>query len=195
MAKKLRIGIIGCGSIAHAHARAYQKFDDVEVVAGADIIPGKAKAFFEKYGVEGAAARTFVTTDKCRGTLKEFSDKMGYETFVVPEPYIAKSGMKIMSLAEPTSKMSKSDTNQNAVVYILDGKDDIIRKFKRAVTDSEAVVRFDEQKPGVSNLMSIYSCFTGKQMDEIEREFEGKGYGDFKNAVGEAVVEENVIEA
>ncbi len=107
------------------------------------------------------------------------------DTFTIPEPVISKSGMKIMSLAEPTKKMSKSDENVNAVVYILDDKDTIIRKFRRAVTDSDTCVRFAEGKDGINNLMTIYSCFTGKSMDEIEREFEGKGYGDFKLAVGE----------
>ena len=111
------------------------------------------------------------------------------DLFTIPEPIMAKSGKKIMSLAEPTKKMSKSDENTNAVVYILDDKDTIIRKFKRAVTDSEAEIRFAEEKPGVSNLMTIYSCFTGKTYDEIEREFEGKGYGDFKIAVGEATAD------
>ena len=111
------------------------------------------------------------------------------DLFTIPEPIMAKSGKKIMSLAEPTKKMSKSDENTNAVVYILDDKDTIIRKFKRAVTDSEAEVRFSEDKPGVSNLMTIYSCFTGKNYDEIEREFAGKGYGDFKLAVGEATAD------
>ena len=106
-------------------------------------------------------------------------------TFTVPEPVIQKSGMKIMSLAEPTKKMSKSDENINAVVYILDDRDTIIRKFKRAVTDSDTVVKYAEGKDGINNLMSIYSCFTGKTLEEIEREFEGKGYGDFKLAVGE----------
>ncbi len=108
------------------------------------------------------------------------------ETFTVPEGYISTDTMKIMSLAEPTAKMSKSDANQNAVVYILDSKDDILRKFKKAVTDSEASVRYSEAKPGVSNLMTIYRAFTGKSFEEIEREFDGKGYGDFKIAVGEA---------
>ena len=107
------------------------------------------------------------------------------ETFTVPEPIIEKSGMKIMSLADPTKKMSKSDENTNAVVYILDDKDAIIRKFKRAVTDSDTEVRYAEGKDGINNLMSIYSCFTGKTMEEIEAEFAGKGYGDFKLAVGE----------
>ena len=107
-------------------------------------------------------------------------------TFTVPEGYMSTNTAKIMSLAEPTAKMSKSDENQNAVVYILDSKDDVMRKFKKAVTDSEACVRFSEDKPGVSNLMTIYRAFSGKSFEEIEREFEGKGYGDFKLAVGEA---------
>ncbi len=111
------------------------------------------------------------------------------DTFIVPEAYIQKTGMKIMSLAEPTKKMSKSDANPNASVAILDSKDDIIRKFKRAVTDSDTVVRYAEGKDGINNLMSIYSCFTGKDYAEIEREFDGKGYGDFKLAVGETVAD------
>lgn len=106
-------------------------------------------------------------------------------TFTVPEPVIPTNGKKIMSLADPTKKMSKSDENQNAVVYILDDRDTIVRKFKRAVTDSGSEVRFAEGKDGVNNLMTIYSCFTGKELPEIEREFAGKGYGDFKLAVGE----------
>ena len=106
-------------------------------------------------------------------------------TFTVPEPVIPTNGKKIMSLADPTKKMSKSDENQNAVVYILDDRDTIVRKFKRAVTDSGSEVRFAEGKDGVNNLMTIYSCFTGKEFPEIEREFAGKGYGDFKLAVGE----------
>ena len=111
------------------------------------------------------------------------------DTFTIPEGYIAKDTMKIMSLAEPTAKMSKSDPNQNAVVYILDSKDDIMRKFKRAVTDSDSTVRYSEDKPGVSNLMTIYRAFTGKSLEEIEREFDGRGYGDFKMAVGEATAD------
>ena len=108
------------------------------------------------------------------------------DTFTIPKGFIPKDTMKIASLTEPTSKMSKSDPNPNACVYILDSKDDIIRKFKKAVTDSEASVRFADDKPGVSNLMTIYRAFTGKTYDEIEREFDGRGYGDFKLAVGEA---------
>ena len=107
------------------------------------------------------------------------------DTFTIPEGYIPTDTMKIMSLADPTSKMSKSDENANAVVYILDSKDDIIRKFKKAVTDSDSSVRYSEDKPGVSNLITIYRAFTGKSVEEVEREFDGRGYGDFKLAVGE----------
>ncbi|MBR4868660.1 MAG: tryptophan--tRNA ligase [Clostridia bacterium] len=109
--------------------------------------------------------------------------------FTVPEPYIPKIGARVMSLQEPTQKMSKSDPNVNAWVAILDKPDDIMRKFKRAVTDSDACVRYAEGKDGINNLMDIYSAVTGKTYDEIEKEFEGKGYGDFKFAVGESVVD------
>ncbi len=113
------------------------------------------------------------------------------ETFKVPEAYIPKVGAKIMSLQEPTKKMSKSDEDANASITIIDDPDTIIRKFKRAVTDSETEVRFDvDSKPGVSNLMTIYGSITGQTMEEVQSEFEGKGYGDFKLRVGEAVVEE-----
>ncbi len=121
----------------------------------------------------------------CRDIATRFN-QIFPDTFTIPEPIMAKSGMKIMSLADPTKKMSKSDENTNAVVYILDDKDTMIRKFKRAVTDSETCVRFAEGKDGINNLMTIYSCFTGKTMEEIEREFDGRGYGEFKLAVGEA---------
>ena len=111
------------------------------------------------------------------------------DTFTVPEAYIPETGKKIMSLLDPAKKMSKSDENAGAYVAILDGRDDIIRKFRRAVTDSGSEVRFDDGKDGICNLMNIYSAITGKENDEIEREFEGKGYGDFKLAVGEAVAD------
>lgn len=111
------------------------------------------------------------------------------DTFTVPEAYIPETGKKIMSLLDPAKKMSKSDENAGAYVAILDGRDDIIRKFRRAVTDSGSEVRFAEGKDGICNLMNIYSVITGKENDEIEREFEGKGYGDFKLAVGEAVAD------
>ncbi len=112
------------------------------------------------------------------------------DVFTVPEPYIPKVGARVMSLADPTKKMSKSDDNPNAWVAIIDSRDDIIRKFKRAVTDSEACVLLREDKPGISNLIGIYSSITGKTAEEIEREFEGKGYGEFKSAVGETVADE-----
>ena len=125
-----------------------------------------------------------------RDLAMRFNNQYG-DTFKVPEAYIPKVGAKIMSLQDPTKKMSKSDTDVNASITILDDTDTIIRKFKRAVTDSDTVVRFDaDNKPGVSNLMTIYGCVTGKTMEEIESEFAGKGYGDFKLAVGEAVAEE-----
>ena len=120
-----------------------------------------------------------------RDIAERFNQLYG-ETFTVPEPYILQTGKKIYSLAEPGKKMSKSEENVNSFIGILDSRDVIIKKFKRAVTDSETCVRYAEGKDGLNNLMTIYSCFTGKTMEEIEREFEGKGYGDFKLAVGEA---------
>lgn len=110
-------------------------------------------------------------------------------TFIVPEGFIPKNGARVMSLQDPTKKMSKSDDNKNGYITMLDTQDEIVRKFKRAVTDSEACVRYGEGKNGVNNLMEIYGCVSGKNMDEIEAEFVGKGYGDFKLAVGEAVAE------
>lgn len=95
-----------------------------------------------------------------------------------------------MSLQDPTKKMSKSDENTASFITLLDTPDQILKKFKRAVTDSEACVRYAEGKDGINNLMGIYSCITGKSYAEIEKEFEGRGYGDFKTAVGEAVVGE-----
>ncbi len=107
------------------------------------------------------------------------------DTFTVPEPFIPKNGARIMSLADPMSKMSKSDPNTNATVYILDPKDDIMRKFKRAVTDSGSEIVRGEDKLGINNLISIYSVLSGKTAEEVEKEFAGKGYGDFKLACGE----------
>lgn len=112
------------------------------------------------------------------------------KTFKVPEAYVPKAGARVMGLGNPSSKMSKSDPN--GCVFLMEKPEDIARKFKRAVTDSdtENCVHFDMQnKPGVSNLMNIYSAVTGKSFEEIEREFEGKGYGVFKPAVGDAVIE------
>ncbi len=111
------------------------------------------------------------------------------ETFKVPEGYIPKVGARVMSLQDPTQKMSKSDPNENGYILLLDTPDAVVRKIKRAVTDSGSEVRRGEGKEGIENLMSIYSAVTGKTMEEIELEFEGKGYGSFKSAVAEAVVE------
>ena len=123
-----------------------------------------------------------------RDVAIRFNNRYG-ETFRVPEALLGKTGAKIMSLQEPDKNMSKSDENVNASIYLADDKDTIIRKFKRAVTDSESEVRFAAEKKGVSNLISIYSIFTKKSVEEVEREFAGKGYGDFKLAVGEAVAD------
>lgn len=125
----------------------------------------------------------------CRDVAERFNNIYG-DVFTIPEGYFPKAGARIMSLAEPTKKMSKSDENANATIYLVDDKDTIIRKFKKAVTDSDAEVRYDvENKPGVSNLMEIYGVVTDKSMDDVAKEFEGKGYGDFKLAVGEAVAD------
>lgn len=123
-----------------------------------------------------------------RDIANRFNSVYG-DTFTVPEAAV-RAGAKIFSLAEPDKKMSKSDTNPNATVSLLDNKDTIIRKFRRAVTDSDTRVCRAEGKAGINNLMTIYSCFTGKSDAEIEKEFEGKGYGDFKTAVGEACANE-----
>ena len=112
------------------------------------------------------------------------------ETFRLPEGYFPKTGARVMSLAEPTAKMSKSDENAKATIFILDDEKTILKKFKSAVTDSEALVAFREGKGGINNLMTIYSAVTGKSMEAIADEFSGKGYGDFKTAVGTVVAEE-----
>ena len=123
-----------------------------------------------------------------RDVAQRFNQKYG-ELFTIPEPYIPKVGAKVMSLQEPNKKMSKSDDNPNACILILDDTDTIIRKFKRAVTDSDAEVRYAEGKDGINNLMTILSAVTGDSFETIERDYAGKGYGDFKLAVGEAVSE------
>jgi tryptophanyl-tRNA synthetase len=124
-----------------------------------------------------------------RNVAQRFNSRYG-DFFKIPDPYIPETGARIMSLQDPEKKMSKSDDNPNASVYILDDRSVILNKFKRAVTDSGSEVRYDEErKPGVSNLMTIYSVCTGKNFADIESEFEGKGYGDFKAAVGETVAD------
>ena len=127
----------------------------------------------------------------CRNIVQRFNGIYG-DVFKMPEPYIPKVGARVMSLSDPGAKMSKSDKDPNGSIYLMEKPEDILRKFKRAVTDSdtENCVRYDPtNKPGVANLMTIYSAVTGKSFDEIEQEFAGKGYGAFKPAVGEAVVE------
>lgn len=123
-----------------------------------------------------------------RNIAERFNGLYG-NTFRIPEPYISKHGAKIMSLADPTKKMSKSDENPNSYILVLDTPEQIIKKCKRAVTDSEMEVCYREGKDGINNLMTIYSVLTQKSLEEVEREFCGKGYGDFKVAVGECIAE------
>lgn len=111
--------------------------------------------------------------------------------FTVPDAYIPKTGAaRVMSLQDPTRKMSKSDPNPKGTIYLTDAPETIMKKFKSAVTDSEMCVRYAEGKDGINNLMTIYSAVTGDSLEKIESNFAGKGYGDFKKAVGEAVVAE-----
>lgn len=111
------------------------------------------------------------------------------DVFTIPEAYIGKQGARIMSLQDPDKKMSKSDENPNASIYLMDDRDTIIRKFKRAVTDSDNQIRYSQEKPGIRNLIEIYGLATGKSAEEVEAEFVNTGYGDFKLAVGEAVAD------
>ena len=122
-----------------------------------------------------------------RDIAQRFNSIYG-DVFTVPEAYIGKVGAKIMSLQEPSRKMSKSDENPNGSIYLMDDPDTIMRKFKRAVTDSEGQIRYRDEQPGIKNLISIYCACTGKTPEEVEREFDGRGYGEFKPAVGEAVI-------
>ena len=123
--------------------------------------------------------------------LAERFNKLYGETFKVPEPYIEKVGARIMGLQDPTSKMSKSSTLPNDTILLIDTPEEIMKKVKKAVTDSEGIVKYDEKnKPGISNLMEIYGIITGKTLDEIEKEFDGQGYGTFKTTVAEAIIKE-----
>lgn len=123
--------------------------------------------------------------------LAERFNKLYGDTFKVPEPYIEKVGARIMGLQDPTSKMSKSSTLPNDTILLIDTPEDIMKKVKKAVTDSEGIVKYDEKnKPGISNLMEIYGIITNKSMEEIEKEFDGQGYGTFKVAVAEAIIKE-----
>lgn len=122
-----------------------------------------------------------------RDIAERFNNIYG-DVFTIPEAYIGKVGAKIMSLQEPSKKMSKSDENPNASIYLMDDSDTVMRKCKRAVTDSEAQILYRDEQPGVKNLINIYSACTGETPDAIVKEFDGKGYGDFKVAVAEAVI-------
>ena len=124
----------------------------------------------------------------CRDIATRFNGRYS-ETFKLPEAYTPKVGARVKSLSNPENKMSKSESDANGTVDLLDPRDVVIRKFKKAVTDSEAIVRYADGKDGINNLMNIYSAITGKTFAEIEREFDGKGYGDFKLAVGETVAD------
>ncbi len=123
-----------------------------------------------------------------RDLAARFNNKYS-ETFVIPEVYIPKVGARIMSLQEPEKKMSKSDENDNANIYILDPPEVIKKKFKRAVTDSVGIVQLSDDQPGIKNLLTIYAVCKDITLEEAVKEFDGKGYGDFKTAVGDAVVE------
>lgn len=123
-----------------------------------------------------------------RDIANRFNNIYG-NTFVVPEGFIPKTGARVMSLVDPTKKMSKSDENPKSYVSILDPRDTVIKKFRSAVTDSGCEVKRGDDKPGINNLISVYCSFTGKTPEECEKEFEGKGYGDFKSAVGEVAAD------
>jgi tryptophanyl-tRNA synthetase len=151
------------------------------VLMAADILIYQAK-----YIPVGADQKQHV--ELTRDLAIRFNNTYG-ETFVIPEPYIPKVGARIMSLQEPEKKMSKSDPNPNAYIRILDEPDAILKKFKRAVTDSEGEITGNPERAGVYNLLSIYSACTNKTIDEAVASFAGKGYGDLKNAVAESVIE------
>lgn len=126
----------------------------------------------------------------CRDIASRFNSIYG-DVFKIPDPYIPKIGARIMGLQNPERKMSKSESdNANNVIYILEDTKAIANKIKRAVTDSDNEIRYGEDKPGISNLLNIYSSVTGKTIDESVAEFRGAGYGQFKNAVADAVVAE-----
>ncbi len=122
-----------------------------------------------------------------RDIAQRFNSIYG-EVFTIPEPYIGRVGARIMSLQNPSKKMSKSDENPNASIYLMDDPDTVIRKCKRAVTDSEGVIAYREEQPGLRNLIDIYCACTDRTPEETVKEFDGRGYGEFKMAVGEAVV-------
>lgn len=124
-----------------------------------------------------------------RTIARRFNTNYGQDIFKIPEPFVSDTGARIMSLQDPERKMSKSDPNPNGYISLLDPRDAIIKKFRKAKTDSLGIVRYSEDQPGISNLINIYASVTGKNIHEVEREFEGKGYGYFKPAVAETVAD------
>ena len=124
----------------------------------------------------------------CRDIAGRFNKIYG-DVFTIPDAYIPPTGARIMGLQNPSDKMSKSDDNVNDCIYLSDSPDVIIKKFKRAVTDSDNQIRVAAEKPGITNLLTIYACVTGKKISEAEAEFAGVGYGHFKQSVGEAVAQ------
>lgn len=124
-----------------------------------------------------------------RNIAQRFNQSYNSEVFVVPEPYIPKVGAKVMSLQDPTKKMSKSDENDGAVIFLNDTDDVIRKKIKRAVTDSGSDIKYTNTKPGIKNLLTLYHVATGMAIDEIVHSFHGKGYGEFKAAVADAVAD------
>ncbi len=154
---------------------------DYPVLMAADIL-----LYLADYVPVGADQKQHV--ELARDIAVRFNNRYG-ETFRVPEPLIKRDGASIKSLQDPTKKMSKSDENPNAAVFLTDDRETILRKFKRAVTDSDNCIRASADKPGVTNLLNIYAAFAGGTVEEAEKTFEGKGYGEFKLAVGETVAD------
>ncbi len=154
---------------------------DYPVLMAADIL-----LYLADYVPVGVDQKQHV--ELARDIAIRFNNRYG-ETFRVPEPLIKRDGASIRSLQDPAKKMSKSDENPNAAVFLTDDRDTVMRKFKRAVTDSDNRVCASEDKPGVTNLLTVYSAFVGCTVEEAEKTFEGRGYGDFKLAVGETVAD------
>lgn len=124
-----------------------------------------------------------------RDIARRFNNSYKEEIFKVPQGYVSKAGARIMSLQEPTKKMSKSSDNQFTYISLLDDRDTIVKKIKKAKTDSLNEVRFNKEQPGICNLINIYASLTGESVEEIERVFEGQGYGNFKLAVAEVIAD------
>lgn len=168
-----------------------QKLDNNSITAGLFTYPALMAADILLYQADlvpvGEDQRQHL--EITRDIAQRFNNRFS-ETFKVPDAFISKDGAKIMSLQDPTSKMSKSDSNENAFIILIDNPDTIRRKLKRAVTDSEGVVRYADEQPGVKNLINIYSKISGKSSVEIVQMYENKGYAQFKDDVAEVIVGE-----